>query len=228
MKIKFEVKDKIINIYSNKIEDNLPIVIYNSFDDDGIKLWDECNKIDCNDFILVNISNIKWNDEMTPWYCKSLFKGDTECNGKADEYIKLLENNIIPEINKKLKSIEIQTKYYILAGYSLGGLFSIYSLFKTKLFSRIVSGSGSFWYPNIIEYIKGNDFLNNPNKVYLSLGNKEKNTKNEVMSKVEENTLELTNILKNRNIETKFEFNQGGHFADSNLRIAKGLKWILE
>ena len=76
-----------------------------------------------------------------------------------------------------------------------------------------------------IEYFK-NNLSKYPKKVYLSLGNTEKNGRN--MSKcVQDKTEELLYYLKNKGIDVIFELNEGGHFKNVYLRIAKGIKWIL-
>ena len=38
----------------------------------------------------------------------------------------------------------------------------------------------------------------------------------------------LTNEYKNKGIETTFEMNPGNHFKDADLRLAKGIAWILK
>ena len=122
-----------------------------------------------------------------------------------------------------LKEIE----YWVLAGYSLGGLFALYSGYKTDLFKRIVSASGSMWYPNFEKYVKENEISKNIDKIYFSLGNKEKNSKIEILQTVEDKTREIQEFLS-KNIETLYEENKGNHFKDGVLRMAKGIKWILE
>lgn len=164
----FKVKDKLVEIFSN---DNYkkPVVIVNTFENEGESIWNECKKLNCKDFVLVAISNVNWNDEMTPWVCEPIFKGTGKNKGLADKYLKFLEEEIIP----KIKS-EINVEYFAIAGYSLGGLFALYSVFKTDLFKSIVTASGSMWYPNFEEFVKNNELNKNVQKIYFSLGNKEK------------------------------------------------------
>lgn len=42
------------------------------------------------------------------------------------------------------------------------------------------------------------------------------------------NTIELEKIYNNKRIETIYEVNEGNHFKDATLRMAKEIKWILE
>ncbi len=96
------------------------------------------------------------------------------------------------------------------------------------MFKRVVSCSGSFWYPGFIDFIENNSFINVPDKMYLSLGDIEKESKNEFLKNVQDNTEEIYQFYKKQNINIKFVINHGGHFKDSNLRLAKGIKYIIE
>ncbi len=220
---KLQINNKIINIYYDEIKDNIPLIINNSYNDNGENLYRECLNLNIKNFILVNISNIDWDREMSPWKIKPIFKNDNYM-GEADKYLLELINIIIPKIVDKLN---IKPCYYILSGYSLGGLFAIYSLYKTNKFQRIVAASPSLWYPNFIEYMKENSFYI-PDKIYLSLGDKEKNSSNELLKTIYDKMIETYNYLKNKNIDVVFTLNDGGHFKDVDKRVAKGIKNILE
>ena len=226
----FKIDNKNIQVYYNNIElEKLPVVILNIFGNGGKEVYNKCLEIKCKDFILISISNLDWNNDMSPWFAPKLNKNDVDCLGKADEYIKLLIYKIIPKaeeyINNKLK---IEIEYFSITGYSLAGLFSVYCPYKTKIFSKIASVSGSFWFPKFIDFVKENNFSSDINKIYFSLGNKESKVKNQILSTVEKNTVELEKLYNSRGIQTVYEENQGNHFQDADLRMAKGIKWILE
>lgn len=220
------IKNKIITIYNKFDRENveLPIIFYNTFNGDALSVWNKSQEIGCNDYIFVVIGNIDWDNEMTPWEELPIFKGDKGYKGLANKHIKFIEDDVIPEV---LKNLRCAPKYYAISGYSLGGLFSIYSMLKTNIFSRIISASGSFWYPNFIEYIDKNKIDIKTKKVYLSLGDKEKETK-DITKNVEEKTNKLYEILKSNKIHTILEMNKGNHFKEVDLRMAKGIKWILD
>ena len=82
MNFSLNISNKIINIfYKDIIKNDVSLVILNTFDEDGLDIYQKVNK----DFILVTISNINWNSEMSPWYMKSFYNGDSEYLGKSDE-----------------------------------------------------------------------------------------------------------------------------------------------
>ena len=230
MKEHFKIKNKIISIYFNNSNLNeLPVVILNNYSNNGEEIYNKCNEINCSEFILVSISNLDWNSDMSPWNCEGINKHDLNFFGNADEYAYLLVNDIINNVkhfimDKLRKSI----KYYIIAGYSLAGLFSIYIAYKTDIFKRIVSASGSFWFPNFLDFAKKNNINSNVEKIYFSVGNKESKVKNKILAEVENNTKKLEKLYKERGIDTIYFENNGNHFQEVSLRIARGIKWILD
>ncbi len=230
MKIKKIIEDKdIVIYYKDNSSNNIPVIILNTFNEDGEEIWDKVSKLRDKECIIVSISNIDWNKEMSPWYMEKLFKGDSDYLGGADKYLNTLTKIIIPNISKIIEEeLNKNISKYILAGYSLAGLFAVYSLYKTNIFSSIISCSGSLWYPKFIEYIEENDLKVIPDKIYLSLGNKESNTKNKLMSQVYDKTKYIEEYFRNKNIKVIFEENEGNHFQDVTLRIARGIVWILE
>jgi len=227
--MEFKINNKQIEIfYSEAKNEKIPVIILNTYGGEGNKVWEECKRLNTKDFILVAISKLSWSNDMTPWECPPLYKGDSYCRGYADKYLGLIENEIIPRVQEYIKNeLHKEIDYFGISGYSLGGLFALYSGYKTDIFKRIASASGSMWYPNFAEYVKKNELSKNIDKIYFSLGNKEKNSKIEILKTVEDKTKEIYEHLSN-NINTIYEENQGNHFQDGILRMAKGIKWILE
>lgn len=226
----FEIEGKVVSVYSKEnCLGELPVVILHTYGNEGKEVFEKCIELGCENFILVSISNLDWNNDMSPWFALKLNEHGENFLGKADKYIEDLLNKIIPSVEKYLKDdLKISIKYYGIAGYSLAGLFAVYSGYKTEMFKRIASASGSFWFPKFIDFVKGNKISSNVEKIYFSLGNKESKVRNEVMKTVEENTKEIERIYNSQGIKTIYEENQGNHFKDGTLRMAKGIKWILE
>lgn len=216
-------EDKHIYIYGD-MEDAAPLVIVNTFEGDGSQVYAALKDMTDKKFCLAVISDINWDDEMSPWECPALSKNDNPCTGGADKYIDTLTHKIIPVIEKELKN---KPTCRIIAGYSLAGLFSIYCLYNTDVFSKAVSASGSMWYPDFMDYTSKNDFCSKPSKVYFSLGDKEAKTRHQLLRTVEDKTNEIYERFKGLGIDTIFELNPGNHFRDSDMRLAKGIAWVL-
>ncbi|MCR5626317.1 MAG: alpha/beta hydrolase [Lachnospiraceae bacterium] len=221
--IKMIIDGKNIYIYGEK-EIPYSLVIINTFQGDGSEIFNALKSLTDKDFCLAVVSDIDWNDEMAPWECPPLYKDDVPCTGGADKYLDKLIKDIVPSVKGELVNAP---EKIIIAGYSLAGLFAVYSLYKTDLFCSAVSASGSLWFPDFMEYTDNNSFIKRPEKVYFSLGDKEAKTKNQLLSTVENRTTEIYEKYRNMGIDTVFEMNPGNHFKDASFRLAKGIAWIL-
>lgn len=229
MKENFYIENKLVTIYyeDKNIEEKLPVVICNSDYEDKEKILNECKKIQCEDFVFVAISNINWNDDLSPWYMKKIYSKDTDYAGKADEFLNLITERVIPQIETRvLKNSKITPEYYSIIGYSLAGLFAIYSGFKTDKFKKIASISGSMWFDNFENFVRKNNISSNVEKIYFSLGNKEKQTNNPILKKVEEKTIEIEKMISSKGVSTTLQFNNGNHFTNPEERFAKAIKWL--
>ena len=202
-----------------------PLVVLHVFGHEGQNVYDAVKKFTDADFSFAVIGNVDWDADMSPWAISPISKNDTPCSGGADAYLKQFSSVILPYILKELPS---RPKYLALAGYSLAGLFAIYVMYKTNLFARIASASGSFWYPDFKKFVIANKPFKVPEKIYFSLGDKEAKTHNAFLKSVEENTRFLKNHFSQAGIKTTFELNVGNHFQDTTNRMAKGIAWILK
>lgn len=114
-----------------------------------------------------------------------------------------------------------------LVGYSLAGLFAVYSIYHTDLFSAIASVSGSLWYPNIMDYLFSHNMKCAPDFMYFSLGDKEHKTRNPFLKTVRKNTMEAEEFYRSQGIKTVFQINPGNHYRDPAARTAAGIAWLL-
>ncbi len=204
-------------------KDDAPVVYSNDFSDSADAVLAECRKMGCPPFHLVSITGIRWDEELSPWEHSPIVAKNDHFTGEADGYLQLLENKIVPYVH----SIIPKSKYRVLHGYSMGGLFALYAVHHSHLFDAYAAPSASVWYPNFVEYVRAHEFINVPRSIYLSIGNLESRTKNVYLSKTEFNMEELCSIYKEREVTAIFERNPGNHYKDVPMRIAKGLSWTL-
>lgn len=221
--VKFNIKDKEITLYKSA-DTNAPLIVFNTFEGDGEDVYKELQNMGCTSLNLLVIGNIDWNHDMSPWYMPSIYSKEKSFSGGADEYLRLLIDEILP---KAKEMIDGEPEFTGITGYSLAGLFAIYVMYKTDVFDRVACMSGSLWFSDFIEYCKRNEYKRLPDKIYFSLGDKEANTRNPVLKTVEYNTRELSEYFKNLGSEVIFELNEGNHFTEVNFRSAKGIKAIL-
>ena len=141
------IGDKSISIFLS-IKPDAPIIYLNTFSDEGQKVYETAQAVSCPPFTLVAISDLDWNHDMVPWDSPPAFKNAAPCTGGADEYLRLLTEEIIPTAEKKITGVP---RWRGIAGYSLAGLFALYAIYQTDLFSRVGSMSGSLGFPGIKE-----------------------------------------------------------------------------
>ena len=98
------------------------------------------------------------------------------------------------------------------------------------IFQRIGAVSGSFWFPDLLDYVDqqlsgGAVGLTH---AYLSLGDREARTPNPQIMHVRENAELLASRFENAGITSKFELNRGNHFQNVEGRMQKALDWLVK
>ena len=82
------------------------------------------------------------------------------------------------------------------------------------------------WFDNFENFVRKNNISSNVEKIYFSLGNKEKQTNNPILKKVEEKTIEIEKMISSKGVSTTLQFNNGNHFTNPEERFAKAIKWL--
>ena len=173
-----------------------------------------------DDFCLAAIKTDNWNNDLSPWKALAAY-GDEDFGGGAEVTLEKLINIINSEILTGRKMSEINL---YIGGYSLSGLFSLWSAFQTNIFKGVAAVSPSVWYPDFCEYVQKNQIMTE--KVYLSLGKKEEKTRNPIMSTVGKAIKDIFELLS-QDTDCVLEWNEGNHFKEPDLRTAKGFAWLL-
>lgn len=220
----FSVGKKNIDVFPSA-QPNKPVIYLNTFGHEGKKVHRYLQKTGCPDFSLVEISSLEWDHDMAPWDIPPISKLDTPCTGGADDYLKLLLDEIMPKAEAELTGTP---SWRGLAGYSLAGLFAVYAIYQTDVFSRIASMSGSLWFPGIKDYVFSHTPVKNPVCAYFSLGDRECKTRNKFLQCVQSNTEEIEAFYQQQGIDTTFHLNPGNHYRDGVERTAAGIRWILD
>ena len=144
----FTNNNKKITVYP-ALAENRPVIYLTTYNDDGGEVYAQLQKSGYTDFTLVTVSGLNWEAELSPWAAGNLFKYSEMFTGGADAYLQFLTQQVIPQVEAGLNGI----LWRGLAGYSLAGLFTVYALYKTDLFSRAASMSGSLWYSAAFVFI---------------------------------------------------------------------------
>lgn len=144
-------------------------------------------------------------------------------SGGADKYLRFLEKELIPMIESSYRTNDLN----ILNGYSLGGLFTIYTLVSNpNLFDYYIAGSPYLvndidWLVNKTSQLSKFSKLK---RLFVSVGETENH--NKYHNRIKKITEKLKYV---ENIELKFvEFENGTHFTCPAETMTYGLKFIFE
>lgn len=162
-----------------------------------------------------------WENELAPW-AEADANSENNKSG-ANDTLRRIIDEIVSNISSRCQS---DSQKYYLAGYSLAGLFSLWASYQTDIFEGIAAVSPSVWYPGWMEYIAGHKCLTN--NIYLSIGSKEHKTRNQMMAHVRSNITKMYDSFLARGYNSILEINEGNHFKDPHIRMAKGIKWLIE
>lgn len=219
----FTTCGKTVSVFPNAGPET-PVIYLNTFSGEGEKVFEAVQAAGCPPFTLVAISALDWNHDMVLWDSPSAFKNSEPYTGGADDYLRLLTEEIIPTAEQELSEVPC---WRGIAGYSLAGLFALYAIYQTDLFSRVGSMSGSLWFPGIKDYIFSHEPKRWPEHMYFSLGNKESKTRNSILKYVQQNTEEIQAFYQGKGIDTAFQLNPGNHYNHAVERTAAGIAWML-
>ena len=166
-----------------------------------------------DDYYLIALKVDDWNNDLSPWNAPAVF-GDEEFGCGAGE-----------TLSRVLEEVSNPGKRYYIGGYSLAGLFALWAVHQTDKFEGAMAASPSVWFPGFTDYIKENQI--HTDAVYLSIGDKEEKTKNPMMAAVGKRIREIYDLLIDCGQNTILEWNQGNHFKEPDIRMARGFAWLV-
>ena len=171
---------------------------------------------------IVAISEMDWNNDMTPWKAPAVKEG--EFGGRASQFLDRLKGDIFFNLES---SLQIRNPKRYLIGLSLAGLFSVWAGIMKPLFEGVASISGSFWYDGFSEWILKQEALKCV-RYYVSMGDKEKETKVKRFANIEDDTMKVVETLMLKGAEVAFEVTEGGHNSPIVPRIEKSVVSLFE
>lgn len=170
-----------------------------------------------------------WDDALTPWPAPGLYAGDADFGGQADATIEDIGSRIIPGIEA---ACGIAPRARALAGYSLGGLFSLYAFTRMPGISAVASMSGSTWYDGWLDYLEAATYEGSGRFACLSLGSRERHAMPRRLHVVEDDTRETARMLEARGAEVRLSIGPGSHLQHVDERLRDGLAaldaWLRE
>ncbi len=174
---------------------------------------------------IVVITGMDWQNVFSPWPAPGVPKGSEDFEGKSPEFLKKLQNDVIPQIEQSLgMSTDVDRT---LVGVSMSGLFALWQWMECDTFDNIASLSGSFWYEGFLDWMKSIKIPAKTGKGYFLLGDKESKSKVKAFNSVGENTAEILTLLKNAGIDVEFQSVPGDHYSDPIPRLDKAFTALI-
>ena len=212
--MQFEYEGKTIDVYPCSIAD-APTIVLLSYEPEGGTIIRDLAPLGKR-FNLIEISGLRWEDELTPWKHPAVMKGGPSFGGNAFAFFRELEYVVLP---RALKEAGVNPKSIAIAGYSLAGMAALYACSRAKAFDAALSISGSLWFDGFAEFVAETGVCDKLRYVYLSLGKKEPISKNSLLATVGTKTERLRDYYVSQEIKTDFVWNEGGHFDNETRRI---------
>ncbi len=196
------------------------VTFYADFDIDSIDGL--LSDIDCPS-VALRIDD--WNLELSPWHMAAAF-GKEDFGDGGNDTLRFILDRVIPMAMREL-SLNDDTRF-IIGGYSLAALFSLWSCFKTDRFYAVAAASPSVWFDGWSEFMDDNE--PHAEYVYLSLGDTESKTRNQYLSRTSDSIRRTYDVISDRIGEghCELEWNVGGHFKDVRERTLSAFGWVID
>lgn len=173
-------------------------------------------------FLFAGVPVRDWNGALSPWQAPPVFGSEGFGSGAAETLAGITE--LLPRLRRQYDlPAELPV---ILGGYSLAGLFCLWSACQCDCFSGVMAASPSVWFPGWMDYAAAHKLR--VQTVYLSLGDREARAKNPVLASLGDCIRRQAALLAAQpETESTLEWNEGNHFRDPELRCARGFAWCL-
>lgn len=169
---------------------------------------------------LVAVPVRQWNDSLTPWPAKRIYREGSDFTGQAMSTLHELTGEVIPAIEAAER---ITPPARAICGYSLAGLFSLYALTHCDEFAACACVSGSLWYEGWVEHLRTLDLDLRGRFAYLSVGTKEKRGGTPLMRTVQDNMEACSTILRDYGCTVSYVTGPGNHLQFVSERLTSGL-----
>lgn len=170
-------------------------------------------------FSIAVITNIDWDNDLTPWLAPGQPPGNPDFEGKAPQFLELLTQRVVPEIESRYSMpAHIERA---LVGVSLSGLFTLWQWPKCGVFKDIATLSGSFWYNGFEQWLLHQSFAGKQGRCYMLLGKDEPHSNVIAYRKVGVCTENIVGYMRRHGVNITYNTVPGNHFQYGIERLNK-------
>ena len=172
-------------------------------------------------FLLVTIELEDWTIDLMPWPDGNISR-DPDAGKHGQDTLDYILQGLLPELEHRYGTLPV-----ILGGYSLGGLFALWSSCQTARFKAVAAASPSVWIHGWLPFAKKH--VPKAEAVYLSLGDREERVKNQAIARVGDNLRAQYDLLQTQLGPDRctLVWEEGGHFNDNAGRVARAFAWCM-
>ncbi len=173
-------------------------------------------------FVMAAFQVFDWDLDLTPWHDPAINR-DPKVGTMTGETLRYVTESLIPALEAGNGNLPV-----ILGGYSLGGLFALWSSMQTDRFAAIAAASPSLWIRDWLAFAENHPV--HTGKVYLSLGDMEEHVRNKSIARVGDSVRGEYGLLQ-REIGPEnctLVWNPGSHFQDGDKRLAAAFSWCID
>ena len=173
-------------------------------------------------FLLATIELEDWTIGLIPWWDGNISR-DPEAGKHGQETLDFILNDLLPELESRYGALPV-----LLGGYSLGGLFGLWASCQTDRFRAVAAASPSVWIHGWLPFAKKQAPM--ADAVYLSLGDREEQVKNQAIARVGDNLRTYYELLQDQLGPDccTLVWEEGNHFTDNAGRLARAFAWCLK
>ena len=171
--------------------------------------------------VLATVELEDWTVGLMPWWDGNVSR-DPEAGKHGQETLEYLLSALVPELRMRFGPLPL-----ILGGYSLGGLFALWASMQTDTFQAVAAASPSVWIHGWLPFARKHVPL--AEDIYLSLGDREEQVKNQAIARVGDNLRAHYALLQEQigPEHCTLVWEQGNHFTDNEGRLARAFAWCL-
>lgn len=179
--------------------------------------------------ILAGVPTEDHDGDYTPWPAVGFDGVENAFPGRGDAYLHWLAGVLKPAVDAAYPT-DPGFAATGLEGVSLGGLIATYSAFVTPVFGRIISVSGSFWYPDWAAFLERTPLPNPDTRFLLTCGRYEGKGFFTMGKDAGECTQE-TQLLLQKSLahpaQAEYRPDNGKHHDKQVSRLRTALTWFL-
>ncbi len=173
-------------------------------------------------FVMATFDTGDWARALMPWQDTAVSR-DVEVGLHARDTLYFIEQSLLPWLANRYGNLPC-----IIGGYSLGGLFALWTAMETATFSAVAAASPSLWIDGWLNYAQSHPIM--AKNVYISLGDREEHCRNQRMKRIGDCVRQQHEILRMQlgDAHTTLEWNHGGHFGEEAERTARAFAWCMQ